>query len=752
MTDFYPRPAQEAILAYPGGTMGVSAVPGSGKTWTLSKLASQIITEGSLADDQEILIVTLTNSAVNNFSMRIEDFLKQATHTQTLVPAYRIRTLHGLAHDIVRERPDLVGLDSQFQIIDEREADRIRNDVANAWLRSNVITLDDFLDPEMESSRRDWIRREHLPKLVQSIALSFIRTAKDMQRQPAEIITHLEELPMSLPLAEMGASMYSEYQRALAYHAAVDFDDLIRLALLALKSDAGLLSRLQYQWPFILEDEAQDSSRLQEQILKLLAQPENNWVRVGDPNQAIFESFTTANPQHLRDFMTAADSPRELPNSGRSTNSIIELANYLIDWSRTEHPNPDIRDALAPPYIEVVPPGEGGSNPPDAPEHIHFINHPYTPAGEVQAIANSLKKWLETNPNKTVAVLAPRNLRGFAINDALHQLGIPTIDSLLRSSSATRFAAGALANMLRYLSDPKSSRYLATIYKVWRRADREDSEMWAQVESTAKLLVQCHQVEDFIMPAPRHDWLAALDPESIHQEELAQLEIFRLKVQHWQRTIHLPIDQMVLTLSQELFTQPSDLAVAHKLAVLLRSARNNHPDWHLPELTEELAMIAKNERRFLGFSDEDSGFDPNKHKGEVVIATVHKAKGLEWDRVYLMSVNNYDFPSGESYDRYISERWFIRDNLNLEAETLAQLQTAFSTDAYIWYEEGTATYKARMEYVRERLRLLYVGITRARRELVVTWNDGQRGQRKGNLQPALPFVALQSFWEHNQNI
>jgi len=316
MTDFYPRPAQEAILAYPGGTMGVSAVPGSGKTWTLSKLASQIITEGSLADDQEILIVTLTNSAVNNFSMRIEDFLKQATHTQTLVPAYRIRTLHGLAHDIVRERPDLVGLDSQFQIIDEREADRIRNDVANAWLRSNVITLDDFLDPEMESSRRDWIRREHLPKLVQSIALSFIRTAKDMQRQPAEIITHLEELPMSLPLAEMGASMYSEYQRALAYHAAVDFDDLIRLALLALKSDAGLLSRLQYQWPFILEDEAQDSSRLQEQILKLLAQPENNWVRVGDPNQAIFESFTTANPQHLRDFMTAADSPRELPNSG----------------------------------------------------------------------------------------------------------------------------------------------------------------------------------------------------------------------------------------------------------------------------------------------------------------------------------------------------------------------------------------------------------------------------------------------------
>ncbi len=745
-----PRPAQETILAYQGGTMGVSAVPGSGKTWTLSKLASQIITNGSLADDQEILIVTLTNSAVDNFASRIESFLRQETHSQTLLPAYRVRTLHGLAHDIVRERPDLVGLDSRFQIVDEREADRIRKDVTSAWLRANASVLDKFIIPEMESNRRDWIHREQLPKLVQSIALSFIRTAKDMQHQPAEISSQLEQLPMPLPLAAMGTALYFEYQRALAYRGAVDFDDLIRFALLALNSDAELLARLQYQWPYILEDEAQDSSRLQEQILQLLARPENNWVRVGDPNQAIFESFTTANPQHLRDFMAAADYARELPNSGRSTPSIIELANYLIDWSRSAHPNPDIRDALTLPYIEVVPSKEGGSNPTDAPDQIHLIKHAYTPEGEVQAIAASLQQWLTTNADQTVAVLAPRNVRGFALNDELRQLGIPTVDSLLRSSSATRFAAGALANILRYLSDPKSSRRLATIYKVWRRSDREDSEIWAQVVATSKLLVKCQHVEDFIQPTSEHDWLATLDPESIHQEEFVHLEKFRTLMQHWQRTIHLPIDQMILTLSQELFTQPSDLAVAHKLAVLLRSTRNNHPDWHLPELAGELAVIAKNERRFLGFSDEDSGFDPDKHKGEVVIATVHKAKGLEWDRVYLMSVNNYDFPSGEEYDRYISERWFIRDSLNLEAETLAQLETAFSVEAYNWYEEGTATYKARMEYVRERLRLLYVGITRARSELVITWNNGQRGQRKGNLQPALPLVALQTYLEQRQ--
>ena len=56
--------------------------------------------------------------------------------------------------------------------------------------------------------------------------------------------------------------------------------------------------------------------------------------------------------------------------------------------------------------------------------------------------------------------------------------------------------------------------------------------------------------------------------------------------------------------------------------------------------------------------------------GKVVVSTMHKAKGLEWDRVYLMSVNNYDFPSLQAGDRYISERWFIRSSLNLEAEAL----------------------------------------------------------------------------------
>jgi DNA helicase-2/ATP-dependent DNA helicase PcrA len=244
-------------------------------------------------------------------------------------------------------------------------------------------------------------------------------------------------------------------------------------------------------------------------------------------------------------------------------------------------------------------------------------------------------------------------------------------------------------------------------------------------------------VETFSAPTPERDWLAdlaAAEPEPVVRELLD----FRISLNRWLGAVTLPIDQMILTLAPELFTEAPDLALAHKLAIVLRRAADDHSEWRLPELAAELGVIARNERRFIGFSSDDSGFDPSRHRGKVVVTTMHKAKGLEWDRVYLMSINNYDFPSLQANDRYISEKWFIRRELNLEAEALAQLEAVQSTGEYDWYKEGTATQAARRDYVRERLRLFYVGITRARRELIVTWNSG----RQGEATPSLPLAAM----------
>ncbi|HZD57247.1 MAG TPA: ATP-dependent helicase [Anaerolineales bacterium] len=687
-----------------------------------------------------MLVVTLVNSAVDNFASRVGAFVEGFGLLPNL--GYRVRTLHGLAHDIVRERPELVGLSEDFQIVDERAADQIREDAALAWLRSHPFELDDYLDPDLDENRREWARRDLLPELVSNIALSFIRSAKDERLGPEDLRQQLEELPVPLPLAEMGYEIYSDYQRALVYRGAVDFDDLIRMALQALESDPMYLERLRYRWPYILEDEAQDSSKLQEDILRLLAGPGGNWVRVGDPNQAIFETFTTASPQFLRDFMQEADFPRELPNSGRSTQSIMDLANALIDWTQEQHPVEAVRGALTEPHIMPAPAGDPQPNPPDDPSKVQLISQKFSPKEEIQAVADSLERWLPEHPDETVAVLVPRNQRGFELVNELKRRQIDYFE-ILRSTSPTRMTAGSLGNVVNYLADPGSPRKLASAYRVWRRQDREEEESKPRYRKVTELLRKCRRVEDYVWPRAGQDWLEALQLDGIDPEIYAELAEFREIVRRWQGTALLPIDQIILTLAQDLFSEPSELAIAHKLAVILRRAGEMHQEWRLPELTEELAVVARNERRFLGFSQDDTGFEPERHKGVVVIATMHKAKGLEWDRVYLMSVNNYDFPSGLEYDRYIAEPWYLRGHLNLEAEALAQLGAAFSTDEYQWYEEGAATQQARLDYVAERLRLLYVGITRAKKELVITWNSG----RQGNLQAAIPFVALQNYWE-----
>ncbi len=746
--NFTLRPHQTSILRYRGGKMGIAAVPGSGKTFTLSALAAQIIQSRLLNDDQEVLIVTLVNSAVDNFENRIKNFFDNPLRA---LYRYRVRTLHGLAHDIVREKPALAGLEERFQIIDEREADLIRKEAANAWLAANPYALDAWLDPSLDEGKRDWIRREKLPELIHSLALAFIRSAKDRRLTPDALRQKLNSAP-PLPLAEMGWAIYADYQRALAYRGAVDFDDLIRLAYQVLESDPDYLARLQYRFPFILEDEAQDSSRIQEEILRKLA-GHGNWVRVGDPNQAIFETFTTADPRLLREFIAnEADYQSELPVSGRSQPYIIALANALIDWVNQLHPAPAVRDALSQPHIQPAAPDDPQPNPPPDPNAIKIITRKFTPEEEIEAVANSLEKWLPDHANWTVAVLVPRNTRGVEVVNALKKRGIQPIE-LISSTDSTRRAAGALSTILAYLADPGAARKLSLAYQVWRRAWRDDDHLKPFYEHVSGLLRKVSRVEAYLSPAesPRDtgeavglmgEWLANI-AETEAEEVVSELLAFREVMNRWQKTTLLPIDQMILTLAQEIFTNPADLALAHKLALLLRRAADDHPNWRLPELTTELSLIAKNERRFIGFSDDDSGFDPEQHRGKVVVTTMHKAKGLEWDRVYLMSVNNYDFPSLQPFDTYISEKWFVRGRLNLEAEALAQLDALEHTDEYEWYNEGSATLRSRTDYVRERLRLLYVGITRAKRDLIITWNSG----RQGDAQPALPVQALAGWRE-----
>jgi len=741
---FSPRPAQAQVLRYRQGRMGVSAVPGSGKTQTLSQLAALLIAEEAIREDQEVLIVTLVNSAVDNFTSRIQSMIQPLG----LLPGmgYRVRTLHGLAYDIVRERPDLVSLSDHFQIIDEAEAEDILERVCNTWLRSHYDFMDTFSLPDRDPYQ-DRKLMTGWQGLVVSTASAFIRQAKDLQASPNQISEQMHKLRVLHPLLIMGSEIYTDYQRALNYRGVLDFDDLIRLGLLALESDPEFLERLRYRWPYILEDEAQDSSRLQEEILRLLSGPQGNWVRVGDPNQAIYETFTTASPEYLLRFRTERGViVRDLPNSGRSTPSIIHLANHLIEWVRENHPNELLRSALNLPWILPTEPGDPQPNPEDQPEGIHLPNTKYTPDKEIDNVVRSLKRWLPEHSDSTVAALVPRNERGIKLVEALKKHDIPYVE-ILRTTDTTRQTISLLGTILHYLAEPASSRRLSQVYLALHQRDGKNvTDGYQDIINTVDSLISKNQLpEDYLWPLPGRDWLGRLSIEdNLPPQVIEELKILRDTILRWQSATLLPIDQLLLTISQDLFTLPHELALAHKLALSLERAAQANPEWHLQEFSQELDDILKNRRKYTGFSDEDTGFDPQRYKGKVVVATIHKAKGLEWDRVYLLSVNNYDFPSADSYDRFFSERWFVRDSLNLEAETLARLKALMSNDIPgVYMEEGPATQQARIDYASERLRLLYVGITRACKELVITWNNGQNS----DCLPARALIELRSFWE-----
>jgi len=740
---FKPRKAQQKVLAYQGGLMGVAAVPGSGKTEVLSALAARLVAT-SLDEGQEVLVVTLVNSAVDNFTTRIRRFLKEE---YKLLPGmgYRVRTLHGLSHDIVRERPSLVGLADDFAIADDREAQGILSDAVDSWLRSHPELLEEYWGADAEEGKIRYITRKWWPNQARQVATAFIKRAKDRRLTPEMLQSWLLSRDERWLLAQFCVDVYADYQRSLSYRGKVDFDDLVMYAISALRLDNDYLERLRHRWPFILEDEAQDSSELQQDLLELLAGPNGHWVRVGDPNQAVYYTFTTADPRLLREFLARPDVRTvEMTESGRSARPIIDLANYLVDWTVQNHPLEAARSAFRGQHIQPTAEGDPQPNPPDTECRIYFHARPLTPDAEVRTVVASLAKWVPEHNDYTVAVLVPDNDRGVRFAEALRQKGLSCVE-LLNSTGATRDTAGILEDVLMHLADPDNPQRLGPAFLAWHWRERVDKERYRYLKRLSRHLTKCSKVEDYLWPRLNIDWLREQDFGE-DDEAFALLLEFREVAQRWHKAAGLPIDQLLLTLSQDLFDEPADLARAYHFAVVLRDYNIANPRWRLAELARELQVVARNERRFIGLSTEDTGFDPERYKGQVVVATMHRAKGLEWDRVHLTAVNNYDFPSGAELDSYRGEPWYVRDGLNLVAEALGQLEALRpGGPAYV---EGEASRQARLDYIRERLRLLYVGITRAKRELIVTWNTGKFAQYPK--QPAVALTALRTYWEQHQ--
>ena len=750
---FTPRKEQLEILSYTGGLMGISAVPGSGKTFTLSALAADLIEKLVRASenqepDQEILIVTFSNAAALNFSARIASFLAE----RGLLPGigYKVCTLHSMALDIIRGHTQQLGIEDDFTVLDEVGSNALLQRAVDLWLDADMRdTFDLVIDPNLRPEKQDEHYREKWQQDVTDIVRNVISQAKDYHITPEELRTNLDKMEdrFARPLLEMVCDIYGFYQTQLRNYPAMDFADLMFNAYRLLASDSAYLAYLQNRWPYILEDEAQDSSLIQEEVLRLLTARSGNWVRVGDPNQAINETFTTANPKYLRNFIAKAQLNVPMETAGRSQRSVLAQANRLVNYVVNAHPNPACRDGLTKPFIRLTPPGDKQGNPPDDPSRIVYDPQLYSTRDEIDAISRLAVKHAQERPSETIAILTLSNEYGKEFVNRLEDFPIEVVE-VLKSTKKARASADVIAVVLDWLSLPLNRKHCLALFRMLY-GEREKGEFHLTAEDQAKIeavFEALEHPEEFFYPVSE-DSLQQLI-ESLGFEEFLQQTIFRFRyfLKRWLDARFLPIDQLILLIGQDLFHTSEDLCCAGQIGILLSQIVRMNPELGLGSMAAEVRKIASNANLYAGLRGSDSQFDPNDYPGKIVVTTYHKAKGLEWDQVFLTSCNNYDFPDG-SEAQYVNRRYkprYVRDNLDLQAEILQALKAVSGVEPGLRYRRGDGSREAWLDGVKERLRLLYVGITRAKKGLYVSFNSG----RYGKTTEANVVMKLRATWRN----
>ena len=755
MTDIPLRPAQAKILNYKNGRLAISAVPGSGKTFTLSLLAAQLIANGSIDVDagQQILIVTYLNASVDTFKARIRKRLDE----MDLPPVgFDVRTLHSLALEIVRQAEGGFGDDNSGpDVLDEIRSNDALTTAVSHTIDDNPEQWLQFLDDDTPQMRARW------RDITERTARTFIRTAKNERYSPELIQQRLEigdlqpsdpnlRSPITeSPLLHLMTPIYSRYQQLLTRQGALDFDDLIWQAVSLLQNRPTLAAELYQRWPYILEDEAQDSVPLQEVLLTALTGTNGNWVRVGDPNQAITSTFTAAHPRFFNAFSDRPDVVSlPLPNSGRSAELIIGAANTMLDWVIDNHPVEEVRQTtFRRQHIQPTPPGDAQPNPPDSEAAIRIQVYKHREDEELPQIARLAHKYSAENPGHTLAILVPTNQTGYQLADHLDELGAD-YDNLLRGGSHEREIAAGMHAILAVLADPLSTKALVTAHTALHELDHPAAACLEEdLPRLHTILRSVHRPEMLLFPLADGELEAALPAGVAQEDDITAITRFAAFLQRLFDLRTLPIDDLALSLGDELFARGEvheiDLSIAYQIGAILRHWRDANPDWRLPELAAQLQDVAQGRRHLPITAPSDLGYEPAP--GRITLTTQHSAKGLEWDAVYLVGVDGFWIPGGLEAP-FLGVHDFLGGDPN--AEVAAQLRYLMQGDAGL-YNGRSATESAHIETISERLRLLYVGITRAKRFLHLSRSRATRAYNKDR--QAEPATVIGVLYQYLKN-
>jgi DNA helicase-2/ATP-dependent DNA helicase PcrA len=724
------RRGQQSMADWQGGQLAVSAVPGAGKSTGMAVAAALAIARFQLHGKRQLVVVTFTRSAAASIKGKIRENLKDLRLPQNSFVVY---TLHGLALNIATRHPDLSGLNlDSATLVTPNQSHRLIRACVEQWIANNSRRYSMLLEGrQFDGEETERLRRQSVLKteVLPSIAQIVIHEAKSSGLLPEDLWRLSQQTPDEYEILAIAAGLYEQYQNVSRSRNFIDYDDMILAALRVLENDA-IRKLWQNQFFAVFEDEAQDSTPLQFKLLETLAANPNqpnaplNLIRVGDPNQAINSTFTPADPVYFNQFCEACQISNRLATmdqAGRSTRIIIDAANYVLNWvNRSQLTGAE--QAFRPQMIRPV---DAGDPQTDAnPNPVGRGLEIYTPRDiyhTVELIGERVVELLTQNPTHSAAVLVRENRQGTFVAQKLEYLkrnhGIEVYD-VAGSDRHSHVPAEILA-ILQFLDRPHSPDYLKSALEVLVKR---------QLIPTQDLNALATSPEQFLYPGP-------LDPQqtpSVKQARKYCANLLRARLE-------LPHHQLISFLALTLNYDQSDLATADKLTE--RIAKQTHGNSSMHSTLEALSEIVSSERfEPVETEDADSRY---LRAGQLTVITMHKAKGLDWDYVFLPFLHEDTLPGSP----WVPTAAQFLGDFTLAEVARAQIRASLHHKPLpmameAWDQAGHL--KTAEEY-----RLLYVAMTRAKRLLWMSaadkgpfrWNTFS-GHASDNLQAKKPCPVL----------
>jgi len=573
------NPSQQDAVKCTKGPLLILAGAGTGKTKALTSRVAYLIKEENVKP-HNILAVTFTNKAANEMKERVHELIGK-------LPSYpTIGTFHSICSRILRYYISKLGYKQNFSIYDM--GDQVK-------LIKEILKEQD-LDPKMFP-----------PKKV----LSIISKAKT-ELIPPDIYAETVDMPFTRKIAHI----YPRYQEKLKNSNAVDFDDILYLAVDLFRKFPNVLEGYQNQWKYIHIDEYQDTNYVQYIFVKMLAETHKNICVVGDDWQSIY-SWRGADIRNILNFQKDYPSVNtvKLEINYRSTQNILDAADAIIKQN-TKQTDKTLKSIQK----------EG--------EYI-YLHKCDSEKHEADTIIRSIQKEIRNErieKRSNAVILYRTNAQSRALEEACLRNAIP-----YQIIGGVKFyERREIKDILAYLTLIVNSSDTLALSRVVNTPTRGIGKT-----SWDKLITESNYHS-------KNPWemLIGIQPvESLTQRTMAKFYDFVKIIQELQKfakknTASLIIKEVIDKTEYLDYLKSQDDNAEERTENLqeLLSVSQKYsglsPEESLPSFLEEIALL--------------SDVDKEIHKDKLTLMTIHASKGLEFESIYIAGCEENLFPHASS--------------------------------------------------------------------------------------------------------